>query len=107
MPPFLLSLLFGPIGYARAGHKRRAIVSAGIAAIMALLVAYIPYLQIFAELNWGGDSARELFGTAVLATRVWLAEASRWLPHVVLAVFVVNVGCAIDLAAFRTRGGVR
>ena len=104
MPPILLALIFGPADYARAGYKRRAIISAGIAAVLALLVAYIPYLQIFAEVNWGGDSARDLFETSVLATLVWLEEAPRWLPSVVLTVLALNVVCAIDLVAFAQRG---
>lgn len=105
MHPVIASLLCGPAGYALAGRKRRAIGSAGLAALAALLAAYLPYLQIFAEVNWGGDSPRELVDTTIVAARIWLASAATWAPAVVGVLLAVNAASAVDLALFARSPG--
>jgi hypothetical protein len=93
-----LALAIGPLAYVRSGLVRPAWVAGGIYVLVLGLIAYVPYLSIYAEVTGGGDSARELTDAAIAATRGLWAAWRWWLPWEVVALALGNLACALDLA---------
>lgn len=104
--PSLLALLVGPGAYFWTRRYGRAAIASVALAAAVLWFAYFPYLQVFTQLNTGGDSAGEISNTAVAATKSWLGLGAYWAPALAGTVLAINLICAIDLAliARRARG---
>ncbi|MDB5101094.1 MAG: hypothetical protein JWM80_5515 [Cyanobacteria bacterium RYN_339] len=97
----LLALATGPWALYRAGFARRALGWAVIMILLAGLAAYVPYLQIYAAITDGGESAKELTDTAIAASTAWLGAWRSWAPWTAAALILGNVGCALDLSLRR------
>jgi hypothetical protein len=94
----VLALVIGPAAYVFAGRRTRAVTLGLLVAACVLGYPYTQYLQAFANLNTGGDSARELTNTAIQANFALLHGVQNWLPGAVLVLGLCNLACAADLA---------
>lgn len=94
----LLALFVGPGAHWLAGYQRRAVGWAIAAYLASSVWPYWLYLQAFAELDSGGDTARELTNTCLRANEAMFATAASWLPVTIAVLAIANVACALDLA---------
>jgi hypothetical protein len=83
------------------GRTRRAAVWGVITVVAVALTAYVPYLQIYANITSGGDTARELTDTAIAANKALFLAWRSWQPWSLGVLAACNLGCALDLGLRR------